>query len=104
MLDVKGWLEATGEPVEETCFPPGEVPSYPYIVYLDNVKSSGADMQNLLKTHSLTIERYSSTNDDNLALEALLNKQAIEHEKEKQWLRDEECYMTTYNLEFIEKI
>ena len=49
--------------------------------------------------HSLTIERYSDTNDDNAALDALLDAQAIKYKKEKQWLTDEEFYLTTYDLQ-----
>jgi hypothetical protein len=103
MLDIKSWLETVGEPAAETCFPPGEVPPLPYVVYLDTVQRGGGDMQNMMKTHSLTVERYSETGDDNTKLEALFDAQAIKYKKEKQWLTDEECYMTIYDFDLIER-
>lgn len=89
----------------ETCFPPGEVPALPYIVYLDEVTREGADTANLLRRHSVTVERYSETTDTNTALEALLDAAAIQYTKDRQWLSDEECYMTVYDLQddIIEK-
>lgn len=99
MLDIKAWLDSAGEPVTETCFPPGEAVPTPYIVYLDRIERSGADLHNLLRRHSLTVERYCDTSNDNPALEALFDAQAIKYAKEKLWLNDQECYMTIYNLE-----
>lgn len=99
MLDIKSWLETAGEPAADTCFPPDEAPSLPYVIYLDTIQCSGGDMQNMIKTHSLTIERYSETSEDNAALEALFDTEAIKYKKEKQWLHDEECYMTIYDLQ-----
>lgn len=99
MLDIKRWLETAGEPVAETCFPPGDAPDMPYVVYLDDVSRGGADMQNATRRHALSVERYSNTPDDNTALEALFDVRALKYRKEKQWLQDNECYMTVYNLE-----
>lgn len=102
-MDIKSWLETAGEPVADTCFPLDEVPQLPYIVFLDTIQRDGGDMQNMMKTHSLTVERYSEINDDNAALEALFDAQAIKYKKEKQWLSDEEYYMTTYDFDLIER-
>jgi len=99
MLDIKAWLETAGEPAAETCFPPGEAPNPPYLVFLDSVERRGGDLRNLLRRHSLTVERYSGTNSDNAALEALFDAQAIKYTKDKQWLGDMECYLTTYDLQ-----
>lgn len=95
---IKAWLEAAGEPVAEICFPPGEAPELPYIVFLDTVSRGGGDLRNLMQRHSLTVERYSGTDDDNAALESLFDAKALEYEKTRQWLGDEGCYMTTYDL------
>lgn len=103
MLDIKAWLETAGEPAADTCFPPDEVPPMPFAVFLDTVQRGGGDMQNMIKTHSLTVERYSEIADDNMALEALFDAQAIKYKKEKQWLHDEECYMTIYDFGLIER-
>lgn len=99
MPDVKAWLKTAGEPVADTCFPPGEAPARPYVVFLDTVKRDGADLKNMLCRHSLTVERYSDTAGDNAALEALFDEKGITYTKDKQWLSDEECYLTTYDLE-----
>ena len=102
MLDVKFWLEQAGEPVAETCFPPGEVQPPPYIVFLDHAEHRGADLKNLLVDHSMTVERYSATDSDNTELETLFER--IPYTKDKQWVSDIEQFMTVYNLEFTEKI
>ncbi|QNK41824.1 hypothetical protein [Caproicibacter fermentans] len=103
-MDIKTWLEQAGEPVAETAFPPGEdVPEMPYIVYLDDSERGGGDMKNLSRNHSLSVERYSETSEDNKMLEALLDTQAIKYTKEKQWLTDEECFMTVYNFDILER-
>lgn len=102
-MDIKTWLEQAGEPVAETCFLPGEAPDLPYIVYLDDSERGGGDMKNFSRNHSLSVERYSETSDDNTALEALLDTQAIKYTKEKQWLTDEECFMTVYNFDILER-
>lgn len=99
MLGIKVWLEGSGEPVADTCFPPGEAPGLPYVVFLDHVQRAGADLRNNLRRHSLTVERYSETEEDNSALESLFDAQAIKFTKDKQWLSDEECYLTIYDLQ-----
>lgn len=99
MLDIKAWLKTAGEPVAEICFPPKEAPGMPYVVFLDSVERMGGDMKNLLRRHSLTVERYCDTSDDNVALEALFDAGAIAYKKEKQWLDDEGCYLTTYDFQ-----
>lgn len=98
-MNINAWLETAGEPVSETCFPPGEAPAPPYVVYLDTVERSGGDMKNMIRRHSLTVERYSNVSDDNTALEALFDAGAMKYTKDKQWLSDEECYLTLYVLE-----
>lgn len=103
-MDIKTWLETAKEPVAEAAFPPGEdVPKMPYIVYLDHLERGGGDMENFSRNHSLTVERYSETDEDNSALEALLEAQAIKYTKEKQWLNDEQCYMTIYDFDVLER-
>jgi len=105
MLDIKAWLETAGEPVADTCFLRGEVPELPYVVFLDTITREGGDMRNLMYRHSLTVERYSNADGYSTALEALFDTKALKYTKEKQWLSDMECYMTTYNLqtELIER-
>jgi len=60
-------------------------------------------MVNLSKNHSLTVERYSSTSEGNEKLETLFDARAIKYIKNKTWLKDEECFMTTYDFDLIER-
>ena len=104
-MDVKAWLQTAGEPAAETCFPPGEAPALPYVIFLDSVTRSGSDLRNLLRFHSLTVERYSTGTEDNPALEKLFDDRGIQYTKDKQWSEYMECYLTTYDFEtaLIEK-
>lgn len=97
--DIKKWLEGAGEPVADTCFPPGKAPVMPYVVFLDSMERTGGDMKNMICRHSLTVERYSAADDYNTALEALFNAKALKYKRERQWLSTEGCYFTTYNME-----
>jgi len=101
MLDIKAWLEATGEPVADTAFV--DAVPMPYIVFLDSAKHGGADLQNVLIRHSLTVERYAATDEDNEKLEVLFDAKAFEYKKDRMWLDDIKCFMTTYDFDFIEK-
>lgn len=98
MLDIKTWLEQAGEPVAETCFPPGDAPGLPYIVFLDAQDHGGADMRNLLTKHDLTVERYSDTAEYNAAMEALFDAKGFEYTREQTWLSDEGMYETIYTI------
>jgi len=101
-MDIKAWLGTAGEPVADTAFT-DETP-LPFVVFLDAMQRGGGDVRNMMKTHSLTVERYSATTDDNTALEALLDAQAIKYKKgERQWLTHEECFMTPYYFDLIER-
>jgi hypothetical protein len=99
--DIKAWLEATGEPVADTAFV-DEV-SCPYIVFIDAVSRGGGDMRNMLTMHSLTVERYSETNTGDKKLEALFDALNIKYKKEKMWLKEEQCFMATYEFDLIER-
>jgi hypothetical protein len=97
--DIKKWLEGAGEPVAETCFPPGDAPSPPYIYFLDAQDHGGGDMRNLMVKHNLTVERYSETAEYNTALEALFNEEGLEFTREQTWLPDpDDMYETIYTI------
>lgn len=103
MQDIKTWLEQAGEPVAETCFPPGEAPPLPYVVFLDSIERGGADMKNISRRHAVIVERYSTVQEDNLKLEGLLDDAVIPFTKEKTWVNEIECYMTTYDFNLFER-
>ncbi|HCW79778.1 MAG TPA: hypothetical protein DG942_01575 [Ruminococcaceae bacterium] len=98
-MDIKAWLEKAGEPVAETCFPPGSAPPLPYIYYRDDADHGGADMKNILTTHNLTVERYSETAEYNAKLEALFDAAGLQFTREQMWLPDpDDMYETVYTL------
>lgn len=98
-MDIKSWLEKAGEPVAETCFPPGDAPNLPYIYFLDDANCGGADMKNILTTHNLTVERYSETSEYSEKLEALFNDAGLEFTREQTWLPDpDDMYETIYTI------
>lgn len=99
MEGIKTWLEKVGEPVAETCFPPGDAPPPPYIYFLDEQDHGGGDMRNLLIKHYLTLERYSNTAEYNAALEALFDAKGLDYSREQTWLPDpEDMYETIYTV------
>lgn len=99
MLDIKTWLETAGEPVAETCFPPGETPCLPYVCFLDKQDHGGADMKNVLTTHNLTVERYSETSEYREKMEALFDAAGLEYAREQTWLPDpSDMYETIYTI------
>lgn len=98
-MDIKAWLEQAGEPVAETCFPPGDVQPPPYIYFLDSANHGGGDMRNLMVKHNLTVERYSDTPEYNPKLEALFDAAGLEYDREQTWLPDpDDMYETIYTF------
>lgn len=101
-MDIKSWLESAMEPVAEVCFT--DPPALPYVVFLDTVQHRGADFKNLLIEHDLQVERYSETEDDNAALEALFDVLPVEWKKDKAWDTSNGWFETVYTMNFTEKI
>lgn len=100
-MDIRSWLEdGSGEPVAETCFPPGdERAKLPYIYFLDEQTRGGADLKNLTTSHSLIVERYSETPEYNTALEALFDAANLKYTREQTWLPDpDDMYETIYTI------
>jgi hypothetical protein len=98
-VGIKSWLEKAGEPVAETCFPPGDAPPLPYIIFSDNADGGGGDMRNLLIKHNLTVERYSETSEYSAALEALFDEAGLEYTREQIWLPDpDDMFETVYTI------
>ncbi len=101
--DIKLWLEEFNEPVADTAFPPRDKDgnpkeiSVPFIIFLDDISSDGADGENNYTVHSLGIERYTSDGND-LPFDNFLKKSGLHFEKSKSWLKDEELFMTVYSL------
>lgn len=98
-MDIKAWLEQSGETVTEVAFRPGHAPDLPYITFLDIADRGGADMKNILTKHSLTVERYSNASEYSTTLEAMLDAAGLEYSREQIWLPDpDNMYETIYTL------
>lgn len=104
MLEVKTWLETTGMKVAENCFL--KPPSLPYIVFLENLDSRGADDRNCIANRAIRIELYAGRI-DKLAeekIENLLSEKAIPYKKDRAWIDEEKFFETMYDFELVEKI
>ena len=96
---IKTWLEQAGEPVAETAFPPDNVPTLPYIVYLDHIERDGGDLKNGITKHNLTIERYSEDGKKNATLEALFDRDGIHWSRDLEWVSDDDFFEEIYVLD-----
>lgn len=104
-MDIKGWLEQTSEQIAETCFPPGDAPLLPYIVYFDRETMQGSDSSNDMVTHEITVERYSDDNEYSKSLEKLFDDKKIKYTREQIWLpKPDDMFETIYDFDVIERI
>lgn len=104
MLNIKEWLELTGMKVAENCFL--KPPPLPYIVFNDDIETSGADEKNCLSDRNISIEMYSErkNKEKELLIENLLNEKAINFKKNRTWIDREKFFQTVYDFKIYEKI
>lgn len=105
-MDIEKWFrEGTKTKIKELRYL--TPPSLPYNLFVDEKKYRGADLQNNIVEHNLTIEHYSETidNENEKVIEDFLNAELKQYEKNREWLNEEKMFVTIYELEpFIEKI
>lgn len=105
-MDVKKWFEdGTGLEIKELRYL--KMPSLPYSIYIDDVAFRGADRLNNIIEHNITFEHYyeSTMNSNEKIIEDFLNKEEIKFNKSREWLDEEELWVTIYELEpYLEKI
>lgn len=103
-MNITDIMAAGGVKYTETCFTPGNVPPLPYALYLDEEKALGCDFTNNAKKHSYVVEYYSETRERFTALESYLDTHGVKYTKgEQQWDSENECFMTPYYFDFIER-
>lgn len=104
MLDIKAWLESTGMKVAENYF--FKPPALPYIVFTEDINTSGADYKNCLVDRSISVEMYSEriNREKEANIEGLLNKKAINFKKNRTWIDKEKYFQTVYDFNIYEKI
>lgn len=103
MLEIKSWLETTGYMVEEELFI--KPPSLPYIIFTEEIDTSGADDKNCIADRKISIELYSEEINKvaEQAIENLLNEKSIQYSKSRVWLNEEMMFETIYGFNLIEK-
>lgn len=103
MLDIKEWLKTIGLPVANTTFK--KAVSLPFIVFLEEDNTSGADELICIHDRSITVEFYSSNIDKNIEklVENLLKEKCIKYIKNRTWVDEDKFFMTTYDFNLHEK-
>ncbi len=105
-LDIKQWLiDGTGLPVANTAFI--NKVSLPFIVFLEDRDTTGrgSDLKNDMADVGITIEFYSAkiSKSNESKIEELLNEKSFKFKKNRTWLSDSNCFMTTYDFSFLER-
>ncbi|MGX7745693.1 hypothetical protein [Rhodopseudomonas parapalustris] len=103
MLDVKTWLESTGMKVAELEFI--APPKLPYLVFIDDINTTGADDKNCIVQHNVSIELYSERIDkvSEAKVEELLNEKNFNFDKSRTRIDSEKLCQTLYGFSFTEK-
>lgn len=85
-------------------------PKLPYFLYTNKKKYRGADLINNIVENNITIERYSTSNNeedlkDIESVNNFLSKNHYEYETQTEWLNSEGLYGTFWILDpILEKI
>lgn len=85
-------------------------PKLPYFLYTNKKKYRGADLINNIVENNITIERYSTSNNeedlkDIESVNKFLSKNHYEYETQTEWLNSEGLYGTFWILDpILEKI
>lgn len=105
-MDIKKWFEdGTKLTIKENRT--RKITTLPFNIFIDDKYYRGADLKNNIIEHNVTIEHYSETIDteDEKIIENFLNSESRHFEKNREWLQDEEMWVTLYELDtFLEKI
>lgn len=105
-MDIKSLIEKTGINAKELRFL--KAPSYPYIVFTDDILVNGSDdMRKIIIEHTTAIELYTkSINQDEASTkieEFILNDLNVGFSRRREWIDEESHFLTTYSFTFLEK-
>ncbi|GAB6169695.1 hypothetical protein JCM1393_21550 [Clostridium carnis] len=103
MLDVKGLLKMTGLAVAETSFL--KAPQLPFIIFLEGIEETGADIKNNIVERDIIIEFYSARIDKEKEknIEDLLREKLIKFKKERVYVDSQKFFETIYTFSLYEK-
>ena len=97
-------IEAAGLNCRKSRFT--QPPADTYGVYMDDITTDGPDLKVMLYTHSITLELYEPTPDDDMeaAVEAAITAAGLQWTKQdRYWLQEEQRYQVIYEFDYIEK-
>lgn len=101
---IKKLLTPLGVPFRETMFT--RTPEGDYAVYHDDVEAGGADLENCIYTHDITVELYEAKPNPTLeaAMEAALNAADLKWSKQSRyWIPEAKRYQVIYEFTYIIK-
>lgn len=105
-MDVKKWFEdGTGMQIKELRYL--KMPPLPYNIFIDDTAYRGADLKNNIIEHNIIIEHYSESidADSEKIIEEFLDNELKHFSKSREWLQEEELFVTVYELDtFLEKV
>lgn len=105
-MDIKKWFEdGTNMKIKELRYL--KMPPLPYNIFIDDTVYRGADLKNNIIEHNVSIEHYSDAIDiaNEITIEDFLNSENKHFEKSREWLQEEQLFVTVYELEtFLEKV
>lgn len=105
-MDIKTWFEnGTQMKIKELRYL--KMPPLPYNIFIDDTVYRGADLKNNIIEHNVVIEHYSETIDtkNESIIENFLNSENRHFEKNREWLQEEQLFVTVYELDtFLEKV
>ncbi len=102
--EIADMIEDMGLPFTYDSFPNNIAPTPPYIVFnYPNRDDFGADNINYSKISVLNLELYTATKDFDLEsqVESVLEQNGFFYEKSEAYIRNENLYQITYDMEFI---
>lgn len=105
-VEIAQMIESIGLPFTYDSFPNNVAPLPPYIVFnYPNRDDFGADNINYSKIDTLNIELYTASKDFTLEqnIEAILTQNGFFYEKNEDYIRSENLYQITYDMEFVVK-
>lgn len=95
-------LKSIGLPVAYSHFSEGDVPTLPYVVYLDDGSNNDfADDKVNKKIKKIKVELYSQKKDlaSELKIENKLDLMGITYEDDEEFIKEENMFMKTYYFE-----